>query len=45
MATIKQYAYLYDATRCIDCRACMLPAALNNVPMNDSHLGSGEAYG
>jgi formate dehydrogenase iron-sulfur subunit len=39
MATIQQYAYLYDATRCIDCRACMIACSVeNNVPMNDTYI-------
>ena len=39
MATIKQHAYLFDATRCIDCRACMIAcSAENNVPMNDTYI-------
>ena len=36
---IKQHAYLFDATRCIDCRACMVACSVeNNVPMNDSRI-------
>jgi formate dehydrogenase iron-sulfur subunit len=39
MATIKKHAYLFDATRCIDCRACMIACSVeNNVPMNDTYI-------
>jgi formate dehydrogenase iron-sulfur subunit len=39
MTEIKQHAYLFDATRCIDCRACMIACSVeNNVPMNDSYI-------
>jgi formate dehydrogenase iron-sulfur subunit len=39
MAKIKQHAYLYDATRCIDCRACMIACSVeNNVPMDDTYI-------
>jgi formate dehydrogenase iron-sulfur subunit len=39
MKPIKQYAYLFDATRCIDCRACMIACTVENqVPMNDSYI-------
>lgn len=39
MSQIKQHAYLFDATRCIDCRACMIACSVeNNVPMNDSYI-------
>ncbi|HEY5982098.1 MAG TPA: 4Fe-4S dicluster domain-containing protein [Anaerolineales bacterium] len=39
MATIQQHAYLFDATRCIDCRACMIACSVeNSVPMNDSYI-------
>ena len=45
MANIKQHAYLFDATRCIDCRACMIACSVeNNVPENDTYIwvtGSG----
>ena len=37
--TIKQHAYLFDATRCIDCRACMIACTVENQrPMNNSHI-------
>lgn len=36
---IKQHAYLFDATRCIDCRACMIACSVeNNVPLNDTYI-------
>jgi len=39
MAQIKQHVYLFDATRCIDCRACMIACTVeNNVPANDSYI-------
>ena len=39
MTKIKQHAYLFDATRCIDCRACMIACTVeNNVPANDSYI-------
>jgi formate dehydrogenase iron-sulfur subunit len=39
MTEIKRHAYLFDATRCIDCRACMIACSVeNNVPMNDSYI-------
>ena len=39
MKPIKQKAYLFDATRCIDCRACMIACSVeNNVPANDSYI-------
>ena len=39
MSQIKQHAYLFDATRCIDCRACMIACTVeNNVPMSDSYI-------
>jgi formate dehydrogenase iron-sulfur subunit len=37
--TIKQHAYLFDATRCIDCRACMIACSVENqTPMNDTYI-------
>ena len=30
MAEIKQHAFLFDATRCIDCRACMIACSVEN---------------
>jgi Fe-S-cluster-containing dehydrogenase component len=37
--TIKQHAYLFDATRCIDCRACMIACSVENQsPMGDSYI-------
>jgi len=45
MPSIKQHAYLFDATRCIDCRACMIACSVENkVPINDTYIwvtGSG----
>jgi formate dehydrogenase iron-sulfur subunit len=39
MSEIKQHAYLFDATRCIDCRACMVACSVeNNVPLTDSYI-------
>ena len=39
MAPIKQHAYLFDATRCIDCRACMIACSVENtVPMDDTYI-------
>ncbi len=39
MAQIKQHAYLFDATRCIDCRACMVACSVENqVPMDDTYI-------
>ncbi len=39
MSEVKPHAYLFDATRCIDCRACMIACSVeNNVPMNDSYI-------
>src|SRR5512137_1318262 len=37
--TIQQKAFLFDATRCIDCRACMVACSVeNNVPMEDTRI-------
>jgi formate dehydrogenase iron-sulfur subunit len=37
--SMKQNAYLFDATRCIDCRACMVACSIENkVPSNDSYI-------
>ncbi len=39
MAQTKALAYLFDATRCIDCRACMAACSIeNNVPMDDTRI-------
>jgi formate dehydrogenase iron-sulfur subunit len=39
MRKIKQHAYLFDSTRCIDCRACMIACSVeNSVPMNDTYI-------
>jgi len=36
---IKHKAFLYDATRCIDCRACMMACSVeNNIPMNKTRI-------
>jgi formate dehydrogenase iron-sulfur subunit len=37
--TINQKAFLFDATRCIDCRACMVACSVeNNIAMNKTRL-------
>jgi Fe-S-cluster-containing dehydrogenase component len=39
MAEIKHHAFLYDATRCIDCRACMVACSVeNNIPMDKTRI-------
>lgn len=39
MSEIKHHAYLFDATRCIDCRACMVACSVeNNIPMNKTRI-------
>ncbi len=39
MSQIKHHAYLFDATRCIDCRACMVACSVeNNIPMNKTRI-------
>ncbi len=39
MATINHYAYLFDATRCIDCRACMVACSVeNNIPNDKTRI-------
>ena len=39
MASPEPLAYLFDATRCIDCRACMVACSVeNNVPMDDTRI-------
>jgi formate dehydrogenase iron-sulfur subunit len=39
MAQIEHHAYLFDATRCIDCRACMVACSVeNNIPMNKTRV-------
>ncbi len=39
MSQGKQYAFIFDATRCIDCRACMVACSVeNNVPMNNTRI-------
>jgi formate dehydrogenase iron-sulfur subunit len=39
MADTTPFAILFDATRCIDCRACMVAcSAENNVPMDDTRI-------
>ncbi len=35
MAEIIQKAFLFDATRCIDCRACMVACSVENKIDND----------
>ncbi len=37
--TIQHKAYLFDATRCIDCRACMVACSVeNNIPMDKTRI-------
>ena len=39
MTDIKHHAFLYDATRCIDCRACMVACSVeNNIPMDKTRV-------
>ncbi len=39
MPEIKQHAFLFDATRCIDCRACMVACSVeNNIPMDKTRI-------
>jgi formate dehydrogenase iron-sulfur subunit len=39
MMSQQPLAYLFDATRCIDCRACMVACSVeNNVPMDDTRI-------
>lgn len=39
MIEITQKAYLFDATRCIDCRACMVACSVENqIPMNKTRI-------
>lgn len=39
MASDQPFAFLFDATRCIDCRACMVAcSAENDVPMDDTRI-------
>jgi formate dehydrogenase iron-sulfur subunit len=39
MSASQPQAFLFDATRCIDCRACMVAcSAENNVPMDDTRI-------
>jgi formate dehydrogenase iron-sulfur subunit len=39
MTEIKHHAYLFDATRCIDCRACMVACSVeNNIPMDKTRV-------
>jgi len=39
MPDIKHKAYLFDATRCIDCRACMVACSVENkVPMDKTRI-------
>jgi formate dehydrogenase iron-sulfur subunit len=39
MTEIKHHALLYDATRCIDCRACMVACSVeNNIEMNKTRI-------
>ncbi len=39
MTEIKHHAYLFDATRCIDCRACMVACSVeNNIDMDKTRI-------
>jgi formate dehydrogenase iron-sulfur subunit len=39
MPEIKHKAFLFDATRCIDCRACMVACSVENkIPMNKTRI-------
>jgi len=39
MTEIKHKAFIFDATRCIDCRACMVACSVeNNIPMNKTRI-------
>ncbi len=39
MTDIKHHAYLFDATRCIDCRACMVACSVeNNIEMDKTRI-------
>ncbi len=39
MSQITHHAYLFDATRCIDCRACMVACSVeNNIAMNKTRI-------
>ena len=39
MLPITHHAYLFDATRCIDCRACMVACSVeNNIAMNKTRI-------
>jgi formate dehydrogenase iron-sulfur subunit len=39
MTEIKHYAFIFDATRCIDCRACMVACSVeNNIAMNKTRI-------
>lgn len=39
MTEIKHKAFIFDATRCIDCRACMVACSVENqIPMNKTRI-------
>ena len=39
MTEIKHHAFLFDATRCIDCRACMVACSVeNNIAMDKTRI-------
>lgn len=39
MTEFKHHAYLFDATRCIDCRACMVACSVeNNIEMDKTRI-------
>ncbi len=39
MPEIRQHAFIYDATRCIDCRACMVACSVENkIAMNKTRI-------
>ena len=39
MSQIKHHSFLFDSTRCIDCRACMVACSVeNSIPMNKTRI-------
>ena len=39
MTNIKHHAFLFDATRCIDCRACMVACSVeNDIEMDKTRI-------
>ena len=49
MTEIKHHAFLFDAARCIDCRACMVACSVeNNIEMDKTRIwvaGEPRLYG